>query len=76
MTGFELTTVDQVRKIMLKSPSKTYDLDLISTELLIVLLVSITKTVNLSLLSRFIPDIFKISQVMPLLEKHQNLTMT
>ena len=72
MTGFEPTTVDQVRKIMLKSPSKTYDLDLIPTELLIVLLVSITKTVNLSLLSRFVPDIFKISQVMPLLEKHQN----
>ena len=73
MTRFELATADEVRKLIINSPSKTYDLDPIPTELLKscldVLLVPITQMVNLSLISGVFPDIFKTSQVMPLLKK-------
>ena len=53
MTCFELATADEVRKLIINSPSKTCDLDPIPTELLKscldVLLVPITQIVNLSL---------------------------
>ena len=69
MTSFKLTTADEVRKIVINSPIKTCDLDPIRTELLKscldVLLVLITQMVNLSLISRVFPDIFKTSHVMP-----------
>ena len=73
MTCFELATADEVRKLIIDSPSKTCDLDPIPTELvkscLDVLLVSITQMGNLSLISGVFPDIFKTSHVMPLLKK-------
>ena len=73
MTCFELATADEVRELIINSPSKTCDLDPIPTELLKscldVLLVPITQMVNLSLISGVFPDIFKTSHVMPLLKK-------
>ena len=75
MTCFELATADDVRKLIINSPSKTCDLDPIPTELLKscldVLLVPITQMGNLSLtsFSEVFPDIFKTSHVMPLLKK-------
>ena len=73
MTRFELATADEVRKLIINSPSKTCDLDPIPTELLKscldVLLVPITQMVNLYLISGVFPDIFKTSHVMPLLKK-------
>ena len=73
MTCFELATADGGRKLIINSPSKTYDLDPIPTELLKscldVLLVPITQMVNLSLISGVFPDIFKTSHVTPLLKK-------
>ena len=73
MTRFELATADEVRKLIINSPSKTCNLNPIRTELLKscldVLLVPITQMVNLSLISGVFPDIFKISHVMPLLKK-------
>ena len=56
MTRFELAaTADEVRKLIINSPSKTCDLDPIPTKLLKscldVLLVPITQMVNLSLIS-------------------------
>ena len=73
MTRFDLATADEVRKLILNSPSKTCDLDPIPTELLKscldVLLVPITQMVNLYLISRVFPDIFKTSHVIPLLKK-------
>ena len=74
MTRFELVaTADEVRKLIINSPSKTCDLDPIPTELLKycldVLLVPITQMVYLSLISGVFPDIFKTSHVMPLLKK-------
>ena len=57
MTCFEIATPDEVRKLIINSPSKTCDLDPIPTELLksclYVLLVPITQMVNLSLISVF-----------------------
>ena len=51
MTCFELATAEEVRKLIINSPSKTCDLDPIPTELLKscldVLLVPITQMVNL-----------------------------
>ena len=73
MTSFEPATADDVRKIMINSPSKRCDLDPIPTELLKscldVLFVPGTEMVNLSLISGLCPDIFKTSLVMPLLKK-------
>ena len=73
MTCFELATADEGRKLIINSPSKTYDLDPIPTELLKscldVLLVPITQMVNLSLISGVFPDIFETSHVTPLLKK-------
>ena len=72
MTRFELATADEVRKLIINSPSKTCDLNPIRTELLKscldVLLDPITQMVNLSLISGVLPDIFKTSHVMPLLK--------
>ena len=55
------------------TPSKTCDLDPYPTELLKycldVLLVPITQMINLSLISRVFPDIFKTAHVMSLLKK-------
>ena len=72
-TRFELATADEVRKLIINSPSKTCDLDPIPTELLKscldVLLVPITQMINLCLISGVFPDIFKTSHVMPLLKK-------
>ena len=72
MTSFELATADEVRKLIINSPSKTCDLDPIPTELLKscldVLLVPITQMGNLSLISGVFLDIFKTSHVMPLLK--------
>ena len=55
MTCFEPPTADEVREIIINSPSKTCDLDPIPAELLKsclhVLLVPITQMVNLSLYS-------------------------
>ena len=80
MTRFELATADEVRKLIINSPSKTCDLNPIRTELLKscldVLLVPITQMVNLSLISGVFPDIFKISHVMPLLKKPSFSKMT
>ena len=70
MTCFELATADEVRKLIIISPSKTCDLDLgLLKSCLDVLLVSVTQLVNLSLISDVFPDIFKTSHVMPLLKK-------
>ena len=73
MTCSELATADEVRKLIINSPSKTCDLDPIPTELLKscldVLLVPIMQMVNLSLISGVLPDMFKTSHVMPLLKK-------
>ena len=73
MTCFEPATADQVRTIIINSPSKTCDLAPIPTELLQscldVFLVQITQMVNLSLISGFFPNILKTSHFMPLLEK-------
>ena len=73
MTRFELATADEVRKLIINSPSKTCDLDPIPTELLKssldVLLVPITQMDNLSLISGVFPDIFETSHIMPLLKK-------
>ena len=73
MTCCEPATTDEVKKLILTSPSKTCDLDPIPTELLKscldVLLVPITQIVNLSLISGTFPDIFKTSHVIPLLKK-------
>ena len=73
MISFELATADEVRKLIINSPSETCDLDRIPTELLKscldVLLVPITQMVNLSLIAGVFPDIFKTSHVMPLLKK-------
>ena len=73
MTCFELATSDELRKLIINSPSKTCDLDPIPSKLLKscldVLLVPITQMVNLSLISGVFPNIFKSSHVMPLLKK-------
>ena len=73
MTSFEPATADELRKIIINSPSKTCDLDPIPTELLKscldVLLVPITQMVDLSLISGVFSDIFKTSHVMPPLKK-------
>ena len=73
MISFEPATADEVRKLIINSPSKTCDLDPIPTELLKssldVLLVPITQMVTLSLISGVFRAIFKTSHVMPLLKK-------
>ena len=73
MFCFELATADEVRKLIINSPTKACDLDPIPAELLKsclnVLLVPITQMVNLSLSSGVFPDIFKTSHAMPLLKK-------
>ena len=73
MFCFKLATADEVRKLIINSPTKACDLDPIPTELLEsclnVLLVPITQMVNLSLSSGVFLDIFKTSHVMPLLKK-------
>ena len=73
MTSFEPATADDVRKIMINSPSRRCDLDPIPNELLKscldVLFVPVTEMVNLSLISGLCPNIFKTSLVMPLLKK-------
>ena len=67
MTCFELATADELRKLIINSPSKTCDLDPIPSKLLKscldVLLVPITQMVNLSLISGVFPNIFKSSHV-------------
>ena len=73
MTCFGPATADEVRDIIINSPDKMCDFDLIPTELLKsclnVLLVPITQMVHLSLISRVFPDIFKIPHVIILLKK-------
>ena len=70
MTCFEPATADEVRIIIINSPSKTCDLDPIPTESSwYVLLVPITQIVILSLISEVFPDISKTSHAMPLLKK-------
>ena len=63
MTCFEQATADEVRKLIINSPSKTCDLDPITTELLKycldVLLVPITQMVNLSFISEFFQTFLK-----------------
>ena len=77
MTCFELATADEVRKLIINLPSKTCDLDPITTELLKscldVLLVPITQMVNLSLISEFFQT-FHTSYLYLKSHLYQNLT--
>ena len=73
LTCFEPATSEEVRKLILKSPTKTCALDPIPTSLLKscvdVLLTPITNIVNLFLKSGVFPDTLKLSHITPLLMK-------
>ena len=73
LTCFEPATSEEVRKLILTSPTKTCALDLLPTSLLKscvdVLLTPITNIVNLSLKSGVFPDTLKLSHITPLLKK-------
>ena len=72
-TSFEPLTEDQVKKIILSSPTKSCPLDPIPTwllkELSNTLVPIITKIVNLSLLTGHLPSSLKQALVIPLLKK-------
>ena len=80
MTCFELATADEVRKLIINSPSKTCDLDPIPAELLKscldLLLVPITQMVNLSLISGVFPDTLKHHMSCLYLKSHLFENMT
>ena len=67
LTCFEPATSEEVRKLILTSPTKTCALDPIPTSLLKscvdVLLTPITNIVNLSLKSSVFPDTLKMSHI-------------
>ncbi len=71
--SFKALTVDDVRKLIFKSPCKSCGLDPIPTDLLRkcldVLLPIITDIINESLASGTFPDEFKLALVTPLLKK-------
>ena len=73
LTCFEPATLEEVRKLILTSPTKTCALDQIPTSLLKscvdVLLTPITNTVTLSPKSGVFPDTLKLSHITPLLKK-------
>ena len=73
LTCFEPATSEEVRKLILTSPTRTCALDPIPTSLLKscvdVLLTPITNIVNLSLKSGVFPDTLKLSHITPLLKK-------
>ena len=73
LTSFEPVTSEEVRKLILTSPTKTCALDPIPTSLLKscvdVLLTPITNIVNLSLKSGVFPDTLKLSHITPLIRK-------
>ena len=73
LTCFEPATSEEVRKLILTSPTKTCALDPISTSLLKscvdLLLTPITNIVSLSLKSGVFPDTLKLSYLTPLLKK-------
>ena len=73
LTCFEPATSEEVRKLILTSPTKTCALDPIPTSLLKscvdVLLTPITNIVNLSLKLGSFPDTLKLSHITPLLKK-------
>lgn len=73
LTSFEPTTEDEVRKIIMKSSSKTCCLDPLPTSILKkclpALLPIITKIINLSFENAKVPACYKIAAVIPLLKK-------
>ena len=73
LTGFRLTDISEITKLVLQSPTKQCELDPIPTFLLkesiSVLAPTITEIVNLSLSSGTFPSSFKLSIVTPLLIK-------
>ena len=73
LTCFEPATSEEVRKLILTSPTKTCALYPIPTSLLNscvdVLLTPINNKVNLSLKSGVFPDTLKLSHITPLLKK-------
>ena len=73
LTCFEPATSEEVRKLILTFPIKTFALDPIPTSLLKscvdVLLTPITNIDNLSLKSGVYPDTLKLSHITPLLKK-------
>ena len=70
---FHPTTEDEIRKLVMSSPSKHCNLDPIPTWILKyhidILLPAITNIVNLSLESSIFPQLFKSAMVKPLLKK-------
>ena len=71
---FHPVTEDEVRKIIIASPTKSCMLDPIPThllkDLLVVLIPIITCIINLSLSTARVPACYKIAAVTPLLQKH------
>ena len=71
--SFKPVTLQEVEKLLAQSPDKHCDLDPLPTSLLkkcsSVLLPTITNIMNLSLSEGTFPDLFKVSQVTPLLKK-------
>jgi len=74
LTSFRVMSQDEIRKIIMKSSSKSCDLDPIPTWLLKVclndLLVVITDIVNTSFESSAIPEDFKLALLLPILKKY------
>ncbi len=73
MDTFQLMSEDSIRKLIVKSPSKSCDLDPLPTDLvktcLDLLLPVITNIINLSLQQGIFPDQFLCAIVIPLLKK-------
>ena len=71
--SFQHVCTDDVRKIVTKSANKSCALDPIPTDLLKkcldVLLPNITRIINMSLSSGFVPETLKVAQVIPLIKK-------
>ena len=74
--SFQHVCTDDVRKIVTKSANKSCALDPLPTDLLKkcldVLLPNITRIINMSLSSEFVPETLKVAQVIPLIKKNQN----
>ena len=71
--SFQHVCTDDIRKIITKSANKSCALDPLPTDLLTkcldVLLPNITRIINMSLSSVFVPETLKVAQVIPLIKK-------